>query len=452
MNKTKPNVVCVFGDQWRQQALGCAGDPNVKTPHLDALARESIHYTHAVAGCPVCSPSRASLLTGQRPLTHGVFVNDVPLEPKGTPIGTAFANGGYDTAYIGKWHVNAHGRTQYIPPERRLGFDYWKVLECTHDYNHSPYYAQDSEEKRYWDGYDAVAQTADAEAYIRDHAEDDSPFFLMLSWGPPHAPYDTAPAEYQALYDPETLELRPNVPEEAAAETREWLAGYYAHCTALDDCMGRLLDTLDSCGIADDTLVLFLSDHGDMLGSHGRTKKQQPWDESIRIPFLLRYPNLPGWQPRETDALINIPDVMPTLLGLCGLPIPDSVEGVDFSGHIRGGDNPDGGGAVLTCPHPFGQWSSTHHDGREYRGIRTRRYSYVRDLSGPWLLYDNEVDPFQMRNQVDNPEFASLRDELDALLQRKLDEENDRFLPGLDYISQWGYVLDPENLTVPYEE
>ena len=135
MTGNKPNVVFVFGDQWRQQATGYAGDPNVSTPHLDTLARESIDFTHAVSGCPVCSPYRASLLTGQRPLTHGVFVNDVYLQPRATSIAEAFSSAGYDTAYIGKWHVDGHGRSNYIPPERRLGFAYWKVLECTHAYN-----------------------------------------------------------------------------------------------------------------------------------------------------------------------------------------------------------------------------------------------------------------------------------------------------------------------------
>jgi len=101
----KPNVVFVFGDQWRQQATGYAGDPNVKTPNLDALARESVNFTHALAGCPVCSPYRASMLTGQQPLTHGVFVNDVYLQPRTSSIAQAFSVAGYDTAYIGKWHV-----------------------------------------------------------------------------------------------------------------------------------------------------------------------------------------------------------------------------------------------------------------------------------------------------------------------------------------------------------
>ena len=444
----KPNIVFVFGDQWRQQATGYAGDPNVKTPILDAFAKESLNFTHAVSGCPVCCPYRASLLSGLRPLTHGVFVNDVNLQFNSPSIAESFSAEGYDTAYIGKWHVDGFGRSSYIPPERRLGFNYWKVLECTHDYNQSPYYAGDSDEKLEWDGYDARAQTQDAESYIRSHPGE-KPFFLMLSWGPPHNPYETAPEEFQKLYEPDKIQLRPNVPDDLAPEAREWLAGYYAHCSALDDCMGRILNTLEECGLSEDTIIIFTSDHGDMLGSQGEIRKQRPWDESIRVPFLFRYPNLPGWQPRETDAMIDAQDIMPTLLGLCDLPIPDQVEGLDFSDHILGGNDPTDGAVLLTCPHAFGEWTKDQHGGKEYRGLRTKRYTYVRDLNGPWLLYDNHSDPFQMQNLAEDPSSAKLRDELDEALQKKLDEQKDEFLPGEAYIEKWSYPID-ETGTVPY--
>jgi len=444
----EPNVVFVFGDQWRRQATGYAGNPNVRTPNLDALARESVNFTHALSGCPVCSPYRASMLTGRRPLTHGVFVNDVYLQPRAISLAQAFSAAGYDTAYIGKWHVDGHGRSNYIPPERRLGFDYWKVLECTHNYNQSPYYAGDSDEKLYWDGYDAIAQTRDAQNYIRDHGKD-GPFFLTLSWGPPHAPYGTAPEEFRKLYNGDTLELRANVTDESEAQAREWLAGYYAHCSALDACVGHLLATLQECEIENETIFVFTSDHGDMLGSQGQTKKQRPWDESIRVPFVLRYPGLAGWRPRETDALIDAPDIMPTLLGLCDISIPDTVEGLDFSEHIEGGDDPSDGASLLICLQPFGQWTVAQHGGREYRGLRTKRYTYVRDLQGPWLLYDNAADPYQMRNLVQDEDAANIRDELDMWLQEKLDRAGDQFLSGAEYLEKWGYRVD-ETGTVPY--
>ena len=442
---SKPNVVFVFADQWRAQATGYAGNGQVATPRIDRLARESVNFTHAVSGWPVCSPWRGSLLTGQHPLTHGIFVNDVPLADSGTRLGEAFAQAGYDTAWIGKWHIDGHGRSVYIPPERRHGFDYWKTLECTHDYNNSPYYSGDSEEKLYWEGYDAIAQTRDAQRYLRER-DGSVPFLLVLSWGPPHNPYETAPVEYRQRYRAEDIVLRPNVPPDCAAEARAWLAGYYAHCTALDDCVGALLDTLEETGLAQNTIFVFTSDHGDMLGSQGTERKQKPWEESIRVPFLLR---CTGVAARATDALINSPDLMPTLLGLCDIPVPASVEGLDFSSHIRmGAPDPADGAALLACYHPFGEWSR-QGGGREFRGLRTRRHTYTRTLEGPWQLFDNQEDPWQQRNLVDDPASRAIRDQLDERLDAMLEQRGDEFLHGDEYIRQWGYTVD-ESGTVPY--
>src|SRR3954467_13885280 len=227
---THPNVIVVIADQWRAQAFGYSGDPNVKTPHFDDLARESVNFAQAVSAVSVCSPTRASLLTGQRALTRGVFINDVPLNPEAVTIGKVFQRAGYDTAAIGKWHVDGHGRASFIPRERRQGFDYWKVLECTHDYLNSPYYS-DTPEKLTWSGYDALEQARDAAAFIKKHATGANPHLLWLAWGPPHNPYLTAPEKYRALSRPDTPQLRPNVPPGLQAATRKDLAGYYAHCT-----------------------------------------------------------------------------------------------------------------------------------------------------------------------------------------------------------------------------
>jgi arylsulfatase A-like enzyme len=443
-----PNILFVIADQWRFEAFGYAGNPDVKTPNLDLLQREGIQFVNAVSGMPVCCPTRASILTGQRPLTHGVFLNDVPLNPEAVTIGKVLRTAGYDTAYIGKWHVDGHGRSNFIPRERRQGFDYWKVLECTHDYNHSAYYADDPE-KLYWEGYDAIAQTRDAQQYLRDHAQSQKPFFLMLAWGPPHDPYFTAPEKYRVLYDPEKLTLRPNVPEAGRANARKTLAGYYAHCTALDDCLGQLRRTLQDAGLAENTLLVFTADHGDMLGSQGAYKKQRPYDEAIRVPLLLHWPKGLGVKARQLDAVINSEDLMPTLLGFCGAAIPKTVEGLDYSGCLRGGKNPGDGATMILCASPFGEWVR-RNGGREYRGVRTTRYTYVRDLSGPWLLYDNRTDPYQTNNLANLPKYSRLQGKLDATLARKLKERHDDFLPGEIYIKQWGYKVDA-NGTVPYK-
>ena len=440
----KPNIVVVLADQWRPQAFGFAGDANVKTPNFDRLASESVRFVNAVAGMPVCSPTRASLLTGQRPLTHGIFLNDVPLDPNATTLPKVLKGAGYDTGAIGKWHIDGHGRLSFIPPERRQGFDYWKVCECTHSYTESIYYG-DTPEKLRWSGYDALDQTRDACDYLRARAKEKKPFLLWIAWGPPHDPYLTAPEKYRAMYDPAKLALRPNVPAEMEAQIRKSLAGYYAHCSALDDAMGEMLDTLHKTGLAENTIFLFSADHGDLLGSQGGMHKQQPFDECARVPFLLRWPK--ALKPRQVEAPINSEDVMPTLLGLCGVPIPKTVEGLDFSGYLRGGPNPGDDATVLQCVAPFGQWDR-RKGGREYRAVRTTRYTYVRDLQGPWLLFDNQTDPYQMHNLVNDPAQADLQAKLDALLQRKLRERGDEFRPAADYIAKWGYQVDA-NGTVP---
>ncbi|OGV86488.1 MAG: sulfatase [Lentisphaerae bacterium RIFOXYB12_FULL_60_10] len=445
----QPNVVFVFADQWRAQATGYSGNPDVRTPHLDALARQSVNFTHAVSGCPVCTPYRASLLTGQYPLTHGLFMNDVCLSNRAVSLAQALTAGGYDTAYIGKWHVDGHGRSVYIPPERRQGFDYWKVLECTHDYRHSAYYEGNSAEKRYWPGYDAEAQTADAQAYLRAHTHADKPFLLVVSWAPPHDPYGTAPDSFRQWYDPQSITLPSNVPESLAGQARERIAGYYAHVSALDACVGRLVDTLRETGLEQDTLLVFTSDHGDMLGSQGQWNKQRPYEESIRVPFLLRYPGMSGWTPHATDVLIDAPDIMPTLLNLCHLPVPETVEGRDCSPQVQGHPAPVEDAALILCVQPFGQFTRMHHGGREFRGIRTKRHTYVRSLDGPWLLYDNREDPFQLHNRVADPAFEGIRLALEDRLQAGLKARNDSFLPGSEYVRRWGYPLD-ETGTVPY--
>jgi arylsulfatase A-like enzyme len=448
-----PNVLFILADQWRGQALGCAGDPNARTPVLDRFASQSVTFAHAVSCVPVCCPYRATLMTGRYPTDTGVFLNDLNLAQDPNSLATRFKQAGYDTGYIGKWHLDGQGcRLDYTPPERRQGFTRWAAMECTHDYNHSLYYAgDDGSDRLTWPGYDAIAQTREMQRWLseRDPA---IPFCYFLSWGPPHDPYDQAPAEIVAQFDPASIALRPNVPGERAAEARSNLAGYYAHIAALDACVGDLLGTLDSLGIAEDTIVVFTSDHGDMHGSQGQMAKEQPWDESILVPFILRYPAALGRAARTIPMGLDTPDILPTLLGLAGQPVAGTgarLPGRDLSPVLRQEATPDDEPALIMCVSPFGVWNRTL-GGKEYRGLRTVRHTYVRDLAGPWLLYDNAVDPYQMTNLVNLPGYASLQSDLDARLLAKLDAIGDPFREGAWYIEQWGYTVNPGDGTVPY--
>jgi arylsulfatase A-like enzyme len=447
---TQPNLVFVFADQLRYQATSFGGDPNIKTPNLDTLAARSLNFSNAISGCPVCCPARASLMTGQYPHQHGVFVNDVYLSNHAVSLAQAYRAAGYDTAYIGKWHLDGHGRSNYIPPERRQGFETWQALECTHDYNHSRYYAGDDPTPRFWPGYDAEAQTRQAQRYFREHQKD-KPFCLVLSWGPPHNPYDTAPERFRRMVNPEQLVLRPNVSATHVAQARQDLAGYYAHVLALDALMGDLMHTLDEEGLTENTVLVFWSDHGDMLGSQGQWRKQRPWEESIHVPLLIQYPALFGMQGRTEAALINTPDLMPTLLGLCNVPIPASAVGYDYAPYLRGAANAPADAVLLGCYQPFGEYNAVQHAGKAYRGVRTARYTYARDLQGAWLLYDNLHDPYQQHNLVSSAAYATIKEDLDRRLNRLLAQYDDAFLPGARLIEQWGYPVD-ETGTVPFTD
>ncbi|HEV7350328.1 sulfatase [Telluribacter sp.] len=446
----KPNIVYVLVDQWRAQAFGFAGDKNAHTPTLDRLAAQSLNVRNAVSGMPVCSPHRASLLTGQYPLTHGVFMNDVLLDTTATTLGKVFRDNGYATGFIGKWHVDGHGRRSYIPPTRQQGFDYWKALECTHNYNHSEYYEGSSDERKVWAGYDVIEQTDDAIEYIKKKAPQDAPFVLFISMGAPHDPYQTAPEKYRKMFENREIILRDNIPADKRARAIETLRGYYAHMAAIDDNVDKLWKTLKDTGIEENTILVFTADHGDLLGSHGWWNKQQPYDESIRVPFLIHYPKAFGSTGKTSGALLNSPDIMPTLLGLSGIAIPKTVEGTDFSKVFLGKKKDDVKETLISCVQPFGQWTRAK-GGKEYRGIVTDRYTYTRDLNGPWLLFDNQNDPFQMNNLVEKKEYAKVQADLDKRLVAVLKKRKDAFRPGLEYVKQKGYVID-DTETVPYNK
>jgi arylsulfatase A-like enzyme len=446
----KPNVVYILTDQWRAKATGYNGDPNAITPNIDRLAAESVNFANAIGTSPVCTPARAALLTGRYPTTTGMFMNDVSLSPDEQSIGKAFKAGGYETGYIGKWHVDGHGRASYIPPERRQGFDYWKVLECTHNYQNSEYYDGDDPEIKTWQGYDAFAQTEDACGYIRQHK--DAPFFLVLSLGPPHFPHHSAPPEFQEMFTPETVTLSPNVtPEDSESEafTRKEAAGYYSHIAALDGCVRDVAEALDANGIAENTILIFASDHGEMMGSHGKKAyaKQNFWDESCHVPFLLRYPPYTEEsQQRKVMTPLGTVDIMPTLLGLCGLEIPGTVEGDDLSACVRDQVELEDRSVLYMSVCPF---SERNYLDPAYRALRTDRYTFVWTSEGTYFLFDDVEDPYQLNNLADVPEAAEVRKELKQELTRQLEKIDDPFKEKEYYLEKWGYEVG-EHGNVPY--
>ncbi len=442
----RPNIVYLLTDQWRASATGYAGDPNVKTPNLDRLATQSYNFRNAVSTQPVCTAHRAALQTGRFPTSTGMFLNDAHLPDEELCMAEIFKSAGYTTGYIGKWHLDGHGRSAYIPPERRQGWEWWRGNECTHDYNHSAYYENDSSVKKFWPGYDSYAQTKAAQEYIRGRQNSSQPFVLMLCYGTPHFPSASAPADLKALYPPESIQLPANVSENWMAEACKQAQGYYAHCTAVDRCVGEIMKTLDETGLAENTLLIFTSDHGESLGSHGIKpfKKLAFWNETAGVPFLMRYPAGLGKEGRTLRMPITTTDILPTLLGFAGVPIPPSIEGEDLSPRLRAGRDDADRTALFMAVH------TNESEAAEYRALRNGRYTFVRALDGPKYLFDNEKDPLQLTNLLAEPEFAPLRDDLNRRLTAELARIKDDFRPGPSYLAEWYPGLS--KLPIPYDQ
>ncbi|NCO34559.1 MAG: hypothetical protein AUJ92_07415 [Armatimonadetes bacterium CG2_30_59_28] len=479
-----PNLLLVFADQMRYTSLGCAGEEAVKTPNLDRFAAQGAMLTNAVSTCPVCVPYRGSLLTGRYPLSSTVFTNNIQLPPDMPSMSKMLKEAGYSTGYIGKWHLRGEPALEgFVPPgPMRHGFEYWAVHNCSHDYRNATYYRDGSEPIKL-PGWEPDGQTDLAieflRAHIRPETEDRKPFALVMSWGPPHTPF-IAPPEYEALYAPERITLRPNVRmvedwvtfgdnggydrryADPEMVLKDFIARYYAAITNLDWNFGRLTAALDELGIAEDTIVVFTSDHGDMLGSHGQLHKLQPWEESVRVPFLIRYPGKVKVGMR-TEVPFGTPDILPTLFGMMGLKVPHGVEGSDLSPALLGKPMETPQSAVLLCVTSsvtWGQrWTNCSKGGwgmpfgfiRPYRGVRTRTHTYIRDRQGPWFLYDNEHDPYQLTNLIETKGKSAVLPELDRELNDWLERTGDFFGDNDDYQRhvdlQTGLVTRPESLT-----
>lgn len=445
MEEKRANIIFIFADQLRGSSLGFIGEEDVITPNFNKFAMENSYFKTSVSMFPVCTPYRGCLITGKSPTSTGLVLNDIPLSTNEISIAHACKEAGYQTAYIGKWHLNGPDRKTWIPSgKQRFGFDYWAAANFDHNYDNSKYFEQDSDAEKKWEGYDAESQTDNAIKYLQDRNKS-KPTCLFLSWGPPHHPYRTVDKKYLDMYDPDKLTIRANCPD----VPKEDLQGYYAQITFLDEQFGKLMKAIEDMGIKDNTIIAFSSDHGDMLGSHGVYKKQWPWDECIKTPFLLSYPKAikPGSIFRFP---INVIDIMPTLLGLAKIDIPSSVEGVDLSPFITGEKDNAPESVLFTNPcsfeigDPRGDDQYPTFKGRkmEYRGVRTDRYTYVRTIEGAWLLYDNIIDPYQLNNLIDKPEMKEIQDKLEKMLVEHLKKLGDDIHPNEYYYEKYNLNID----------
>lgn len=439
----RPNVIWVFGDQHRAQALGYRGDPNVRTPNIDRLAMEGMSMNGAVGGCPLCCPFRGSLITSRYP-HQAVPGHEYPL-PEGMPtVATAFNDAGYDTAYFGKWHLagwherDGRGGKHVVPRKLRGEFKTWVGYENNNSqfdcYVHGHDASGNEVEQYRLPTYETDGLTDLTLDYIDQKAESGEPFFCALSVQPPHNPY-VSPEDWQGRHSAGEIQLRPNVPNipRVVERARMELAGYYGMIENLDWNLGRVRDRLRERGLLDHTHIIFFSDHGDMHGSQGQFLKTNPFEESVRVPCILGglVPHYEG-QSGQVEAPMNHVDYGPTSLGLCGLDVPEWMQGTDYSacrrwrGQVK--DAPDS--AYIQLPIPTGHGYSTD---RAWRGVvTTDGWKYVCFEHTPWLMFNLNEDPYEQCNVAHNSVFGRQRHHLQDRLAQWIRETDDTFaLPVL---------------------
>lgn len=435
----------MFGDQHRFCDLPCYGNQAVVAPNFERIAREGRVFEHCYSNSPVCVPARGSLLTGLLPVRHRAVTNDLPIDPACESIAHILGREGYDTAYIGKWHLGGVPRERFIPKEERLGFVGWKASECIHNYLDS-YYDDENNVRHAIDGYEPDVQGDMAAEYVCGHTG--KPWCLYLSFATPHDPYELVPARYKDLYKQKQTK-RGNVrlpvcilgktdylPEGMygdGAWLEEAYRGYYAHITAIDVQLGKLFAALEESGQAENTLVLYTSDHGDMLGSHGMHGKQVPYDESVRVPLLAWHPG--GVLPGRESAIVSLVDLPVTAAGYVGARFTDP-DGLDLSNLLLGDGN--GREEAYIFEHVAAhQACDRDDDWNEWRGVRTRRYTYARSPECELALYDNVFDPLQLNNLIDDPCYQEVRVRL-ANKVTELAARYDRELPWDEFLRYYG--------------
>lgn len=429
------NMIWIFGDQQRAQALGYRGDdPNVRTPNLDALAQESVTFNNAISGCPWSTPFRGSLLTGLYP-NKAVYRTPQKLDPSLPMVSDVFNENGYITALYGKWHLNGHNEKTFVPKEERGRFDIWLAYENNnaqydvHLHGHDIWGRDDDDplaEKL--EGYETDALTDKVIEFLKKRPKN-KPFFIILSVQPPHNPY-IAPPEYMERYSADSIILRPNVPpiERIESAARKDLAGYYAQIENLDMNVGRLYDALEKLGLLETTNLMFFSDHGDCHYSHGYTKKSSPWQESINIPFIFRPAGGRGKGiAAESDAMLQTVDIAPTALGACGIEKPDFMMGFDFSKIATEGIAVEGIPDAVLLQHIYPKAFECLD--RPWRGVVTADgWKYVVVEHQPIMLFNLNEDPYELNNLVYLAPYKKQRAALAEKLQTMLDSVDDDFV------------------------
>lgn len=464
----RPNVLLIIDDQHSPRAMGWTGQTQVKTPHLDRLAADSVRFTNAYCNSPVCGPARHSIYTGLHTPSHGVLMNELPMYDGVETFIAQLNRSGYTTANIGKMHnapythrrdfqfvlnheffTSEAGVTHYgpwlraqcaargiKPPKRpwgrpREGYRNWQEdPECLAHVN----WMSEDLTPEYW-------ITDQSLAFIADQKENrpDKPFFLHASYFPPHHPYGPI-KKYADMYEASQIKLPPNFSMEGhrqwakgknkprdldEAGVRRLIAHYFAFTTQLDAQIGKLLDGLAKLGVADNTIVIFTSDHGDMLGEHGRFYKGLMTEGSVGVPFMVRWPGVA--KAREEAALVSHVDLPPTILAAAGIKPGDKLVGKDLRPLLAGKDWPKDRPVFSVIHHrmPFStiMWRRGDYKlaGRN-AGPRRRRDRGVEapragEANVHYQLFNMAKDPYEQHDLANDPKYAAVFKRMKAELE-----------------------------------
>ena len=471
----QPNVILCVCDQLRAFETGCYGNRAIRTPHIDGLAAGSVRFEVAVTSNPVCMAARSGILSGQHSRScNGHLENDYVdtggkgwsvIEPEfpeahrgahlpGTTLAEALGTSGYRAAAIGKWHIR--------PAPEAVGFDH-SVLPLNNHRHSNQQFTIDGAPPVAVDGFSVEREIERVEEFLAHAATSTDPFFLYYNIMPPHMPLGDMPEMYLDMYAGDDVPLRPNVERAGRLPaSEEWFriylwdyvyyhyrephtlelpgsfdirrltALYYGAVTWVDDTVGRMLRSLEVNGLADDTIVVFTSDHGDNLGSHHQWNKGVLLEESIRVPMLYRYP---GHWPAAVngDQVASTIDIMPTLLKACGLGLPDGLQGQSLLPVLAGKRK------ALERHWSFVETSnSSAGEGLTEIGIRTPSHLYGMCLDAQshelvdadYCFYDLEQDPYELDNIVGCGRTPDLEGELKQRL--------------LDWNEQIEWLADPD--------
>jgi arylsulfatase A-like enzyme len=421
-----PNILFFFTDQQRADTVGCYGNTLGLTPNLDAMANDGVRFEHAFTAQPVCGPARALLQTGLYPTRIGCYRNGIPL-PSGTrTIAHELSDAGYEVGYIGKWHLAGRGAydQQWVPVERRGGYhDYWlgaDLLEFSSSAYGGGLYDVENGFVPFM-GYRVDSQTDHVLEYLRSR-DGQRPFFLFVSYLEPHHQNNlnryVAPYGYATRYT--QYPVPPDLVEHHQGDWQANLPDYYGICASIDENLGRIRAELRRLGLAEDTVIIYTSDHGTHFRTRNSEYKRSCHEASIRIPMVACGPGLPAGT--VVQNLVSLIDLPPTLVALGGAPVPEEYDGRSLLGPVLG-QAPDWPDDV------FIQVSESQVG----RALRTERWKYgvnAPDRDG-WndahssryeeqYLYDLEEDPAEQCNLVSDPARASVRTELRARLIRRM--------------------------------